>query len=186
MTKCDVTREDFPHCCHLWYLPGVSYLMFGESWLLEGFPIFITFIGLLPGVCVLMHCEGWLPTEGFSTSLLPCVRSLMINEVISHSFLTFCTFKGVPSSMGSLVYSEGGFHTERFITFIAFIVSLLCEFSDGWLGLIVTERFHTFITLLGLLPSVYSLMFNEVISERSFSHILYIHKVSPLCVFTDV
>lgn len=159
MTKCDVTREDFPHCCHLGYLPGVNYLMFGESWLLEGFPIFITFIGLLPGVCVLMHCESWLHTEGFSTSLLPCVGSLMINEVISHSFLTFCTFKGVPSSMGSLVYSEGWFHTERFITFIAFIVSLLCEFSDGWLGLIV---------------------------NRKISHIYYTPGASPQCVFSDV
>lgn len=62
----------------------------------------------------------------------------MTSEVGLHikTFPTFVTCEGVHACVGSLMYSEVRFHTERLLPFTAFIGFLfLCKFSDVCLRL---------------------------------------------------
>ena len=93
------------------------------------------------------------------TGLLPCVCSTMIIKTlfVTVGFPTVSTFIGLLSCVCTLMQFE------------------------IW---IATKGSPTLTTFKGFLPSVCSLMLNKRL--WMFSHMLYIHRASLLCVFSDI
>lgn len=103
----------------------------------------------------------WLPSEGFSTRM----DSLMCNQdlFVSEGLLALKTNITSLSSMSILVCKEIWSFGEEFPTLCAYIGFSSCVsfpmFMELWSG---SERFHTVTTVIRFLPTMSSLMCNQV------------------------